>query len=74
MLFDEFLGLTTILVIHHTGVYSSFLLNLSNEYPDSLSTDCGASHFKDEDIRKAHLNRLPDHPEIKSMVFGAFDE
>ncbi|KAH8819432.1 carbonic anhydrase [Xylogone sp. PMI_703] len=53
MLFDAFLGLTTVVVIHHT--------------------DCGASHFKDAEIRKVHKDRLPDHSEIDHMVFGAFD-
>ncbi|KAL7940492.1 carbonic anhydrase [Trichoderma barbatum] len=36
-------------------------------------TDCGASHFKDADIREIHKSRLPDHSEIDNMVFGAFD-
>ncbi|KAH8665157.1 carbonic anhydrase [Tricladium varicosporioides] len=53
MLFEAFLGLTSVIVIHHT--------------------DCGASHFKDADIRKFHKDRLPDHSEIDHMVFGAFD-
>ncbi|CZR67006.1 uncharacterized protein PAC_16905 [Phialocephala subalpina] len=53
MLFEAFLGLTSVVVIHHT--------------------DCGASHFKDDDIRKFHKDRLPDHSEIDHMVFGAFD-
>ncbi|KUJ08839.1 carbonic anhydrase [Mollisia scopiformis] len=53
MLFEAFLGLTSVLVIHHT--------------------DCGASHFKDANIRKFHKDRLPDHLEIDNMVFGAFD-
>ncbi|KAL7896051.1 hypothetical protein HDV63DRAFT_405954 [Trichoderma sp. SZMC 28014] len=54
MLFDAFIGLKSVIVIHHT--------------------DCGASHFKEVDIRKAHKSRLPDHPEIDEMVFGAFDD
>ncbi|KAE9368901.1 carbonic anhydrase [Stipitochalara longipes BDJ] len=53
MLFEAFLGLTSVVVIHHT--------------------DCGASYFKNDDIRKFHKDRLPDHSEIDHMVFGAFD-
>ncbi|PTB37945.1 hypothetical protein M441DRAFT_147383, partial [Trichoderma asperellum CBS 433.97] len=53
MLFDVFLGLRSVIVIHYT--------------------DCGASYFKDVDIRKAHKSRLPNHSEIDNMVFGAFD-
>ncbi|KAM0263215.1 hypothetical protein ACHAQJ_001370 [Trichoderma viride] len=36
--------------------------------------DCGASQFKNEDIRAVHKSRLPDHSEIDGMVFGAFDD
>ena len=39
-----------------------------------FSLDCGASYFKDPDIRKYHKDRLPDHSEIDHMVFGAFEK
>ncbi|UKZ64021.1 uncharacterized protein TrAtP1_005243 [Trichoderma atroviride] len=54
MLFDVFLGLKSVIVIHHT--------------------DCGASQFKEAEVREAHKSRLPDHSEIDDMVFGAFDD
>ncbi|ORY18375.1 carbonic anhydrase [Clohesyomyces aquaticus] len=50
MLFEAFLGLKSVVVIHHTGNY-----------------------FKNDEIRKFHKDRLPDHEEIDHMVFGAFD-
>ncbi|KAF2726805.1 hypothetical protein EJ04DRAFT_529957 [Polyplosphaeria fusca] len=59
MLFEAFLGLKSVLVIHHTGKY--------------LSLNCGASHFKDTEIHKFHKNRLPNHSEIDQMIFGAFN-
>jgi carbonic anhydrase len=73
MLFEAFLGLNRIIVIHHTGELS-ILFGHGKSYNLNLFSDCGASQFKDADIRKFHKDRLPDHSEIDHMVFGAFDK
>jgi len=73
MLFEAFLGLTSVVVIHHTGELSIFSGHGTDSNSEFLS-DCGASHFKDANIRKFHKDRLPDHSEIDHMVFGAFDK
>ncbi|KAL6893435.1 carbonic anhydrase [Trichoderma evansii] len=54
MLYDAFVKVQDIIVIHHTG--------------------CGCLYFTEEDLRKVHKGRLPDHPEIDDMVFGAFSD
>ncbi|KAH8807818.1 carbonic anhydrase [Xylogone sp. PMI_703] len=37
-------------------------------------TDCGATYFTNEDIRKVHKERLPNHTEIDSMEFGVIKD
>lgn len=37
-------------------------------------TDCGTTHFKDAAVRAGLKDRLPDHPEVDGMSFGAIDE
>jgi hypothetical protein len=40
----------------------------------SGTQDCGGSHFKEQGIRDTLKARLPGHPEIDNMTFGAFDK
>ncbi|KAM0511421.1 hypothetical protein ACHAPE_009860 [Trichoderma viride] len=40
---------------------------------ETTLVNCGGSQFKDVEVQEAHKSRLPDHPEIDDMVFGAFD-
>jgi carbonic anhydrase len=71
MALDGFLDLANIVVIHHTG---KFAPAESNSRMLTSIADCGATHFTDEGIRKVHKDRLPNHPEIDAMIFGAFGE
>jgi carbonic anhydrase len=73
MLFEAFLGLTSVVVIHHTGMLATFP-QLGTKFLLDVIADCGASIFKNPDIRKFHKDRLPDHPEIDDMSFGAFEK
>jgi len=37
-------------------------------------TDCGASHFTNESVRKAHENGGSNHSDLENMDFGAFTD
>jgi len=83
---EKFLGLNPLdftLVIRNTGGRVEFAMKdimLFSAFMKLKSvivihhTNCGASHFKDDIIRDTLFSRHPDHPEVKDLVFGAFED
>lgn len=60
-----------IIVMHHTGIFNSFLILLAADVTDTLHPDCGMTHFLDPTVRETLLKISPlKKDEIEAMEFG----
>ena len=79
LVLDGLMGITDIVVAHHTGLSSPLrvLLGMPGRMlltvrPSAI--DCGQTHSKDANIRATLKERLPSNHEIDSMKFGEITE
>jgi hypothetical protein len=79
LVLDGLMGITDIVVVHHTGLSSPLGVLLGIPGPELLTgrssaIDCGQTLSKDAKIRATLKERLPSNQEIDSMKFGEITE
>jgi carbonic anhydrase len=75
---DAIGGLSTIIVVHHTGECGAAIndcLDIYCRQPADAPTDCGTTLVRDEEVREMLRKRAPEKSEeIAKMTFGEITE